>query len=164
MNPIQALHAEFTHEMSTTRSLLAILPENDLGWKPHEKSMTLGRLAVHLTEIPMWAEVTLTKSFIDLAAHKQESGPSTKAEILEAFDKHVRAAGPMIEQTSEQALMEPWSLMNAGMTIFTMPKGAVIRTWVMNHLIHHRGQLSVYLRLRNVPLPAIYGPTADATM
>lgn len=162
-----SLLPEFDHEIKTTRSLLALVPEASVDWKPHAKSSTLGSLATHLANIVHWASMTLEGTELDLTppgappAAPQAFG-STEAN-LERFDGFARDARAAIQKASDSDLMVPWTLKNGGREIMTMPRVAVLRSFVMNHLIHHRGQLSVYLRMNDVALPSIYGPTADDT-
>jgi uncharacterized damage-inducible protein DinB len=160
----QALLPEFDQEMATTRRVLERVPEGNYGWKPHEKSMTLGRLAGHVAELPGWVPMTLSKDKFDMATDGQNFPPltaSSRKSLLETFDKNVAAARQAIAAASDEQLMKNWSLLHGGKPVFTMPRVAVLRGFTMNHVIHHRGQLSVYLRLNNVPVPAIYGPSAD---
>ena len=155
---------EFDHEMGTTRRLLERVPEGDFEWRPHEKSFPLGHLAAHITNIPTWAGIIIDGTELDTAEIGEEARPkppASRAELLQRFDDNVKQARAKIDEQTDAALFGPWTLKNAGQVMFTMPKVSVLRTFVMNHLIHHRGQLTVYLRLRNVPLPSIYGPTAD---
>jgi uncharacterized damage-inducible protein DinB len=156
-----ALLADYDHEMGTTRRLLERLPEDKLSWKPHEKSMTLGGLATHLTTIPLWAGAILNEPFFDLAAAPPNQAEKTsRAEILAAFDEtRVRTRGWMDKSDAEYNAA--WTLKRAGQQIFSVPRVAAFRSFVLHHLIHHRGQLSVYLRINDVPVPAIYGPSAD---
>ena len=159
-----ALLPEFDHEMGTTRRVLARVPEADLAWKPHEKSFSLGQLSGHIANIPHWVEIAIDGSSFDVALNPDDARPRTPesvAWLLSTFDENVKKARAKIDEQPDSALYAPWSLLNGGQEVFTLPKVAVLRSFVMNHLIHHRGQLSVYLRLRNVPLPSIYGPTAD---
>ena len=161
----QALFPEFDHEMSNTRKTLERIPENDFTWKPHPKSMPLGRLAGHVAEMPGWAVPTIAQDSLDLAP--PGSGPpqgtvaQSRQHVLDLFDKNVAAARAAIAGATDEQLMKPWSLLVGGKTIFTMPKIAVLRSMIMNHTIHHRAQLCVYLRLNNIPVPALYGPSAD---
>ena len=160
-----AILPEFDHEMATTRTLLERVPV-DADWKPHVKSMTLGRLSAHVSEIPGWGTTTLTSTELDFNPPGGQPYVSptygSTAALVKAFDDNVAAARSAIAAASDADLMVPWSLKNGGQTVLTMPRVAVLRTFVMNHLIHHRAQLGVYLRLKDVPLPSCYGPTADA--
>jgi uncharacterized damage-inducible protein DinB len=159
-----ALLPEFDHEMGTTRRILERVPEADLAWKPHDKSFSLAQLAGHIAHIPHWVDVTFDESAFDVAAAGEAARPKPPASVaalLATFDLNVRNARAKLDAQIDQAFFAPWTLKNNGEEVFTMPKAAVLRSFVMNHLIHHRGQLSVYLRLRSVPLPSIYGPTAD---
>jgi len=160
----QALLPEFDHEMQTTRRVLERVPESNYDWKPHEKSMTIGRLAGHLAELPGWVPVTLDREKFDMAtdgAQFPSLTATSQKSLLDAFDKNVAAARKTIAAASDEQLMKNWSFLHGGKPVFTMPRVAVLRGFTMNHIIHHRGQLSVYLRLRNVPVPSIYGPSAD---
>ena len=159
-----ALLPEFDHEMATTRRLLERVPEAEFEWKPHAKSMSLGQLAAHIANIPLWGSATLASTVFDLDALPADTRPqlpASRAALLEAFDAKVAAARDQLTPTTDAELMAPWTLKKGGQEVFTMPRISAIRSFVMNHLIHHRGQLSVYLRLKDVPLPSIYGPTAD---
>jgi uncharacterized damage-inducible protein DinB len=156
-----ALLPEFDHEVATTRKLLERVPDENLAWKPHDKSMSLGELASHLATLLSWGSTTLTRSEFELSAEYTRPDLKTRAELLAAFDKEAAAAREALAGRSDAELMAPWSLKRDGVAIFTMPKATVLRSFVMNHMIHHRGQLSVYLRLNNVPVPAMYGPSAD---
>ncbi len=156
-----ALLPEFDHEMATTRKLLERLPEARLGWTPHARSMTLGRLATHLAEIPQWAQHIICEDEIDLKGDYKPNVETSVAAILGVFDKSVAECRRSIAGKSDGELMAPWTFKVQGKTMFTMPRVAVMRSMLFNHIVHHRGQLSVYLRLNDVPLPAIYGPTAD---
>ncbi len=161
----QSLLPEFEMEMANTRKTLERVPDDKFGWKPHEKSMTLGRLAGHVAELPMWGSVTLQQDSFDVAPvggqAAQPLQPQSRKELLEAFDKGVAQLRQALSSASDQDLMKPWSLLKNGETMFSMPRIAVYRGFVMNHGIHHRAQLGVYLRMNNVPLPATYGPSAD---
>ena len=159
---------EFDHEMANTRKTLERLTENKLGWKPHDKSWSMKELATHLVNIPSWTVLTVNEDSFDMAP-KDAPPPKTqeaasKKEMLEMFDKNVADAHAAIENTSDEKFMKPWSFLSGGETLFSMPKIAVLRSFVMNHNIHHRAQLGVYLRLNDIPVPAIYGPSADEEM
>lgn len=161
----EALLPEFDHEMANTRKTLERVPEDKFAWKPHEKSMTLARLATHLAEIPGWTTFAIEKDALDIAPPGappyQPPKPSARQEILDMFDKNVAAARAALAGAKDDHLVKPWTLLAGGKTIFTLPRIAVLRSVVMSHSIHHRAQLGVYLRLNNVPLPALYGPSAD---
>ena len=160
MAMVDALLPEFDHEMGTTRKLLERVPDDKLDWRPHPKSMTLGHLATHVATIPMWGSVTITQPEIDLSGDPTPLARD-RAELLSRFDKHVADTRAALVGKSDAELMAPWSLKSKGQTIFTQPKAGVWRGFVMSHLIHHRAQLSVYLRMNDVPLPSMYGPSAD---
>ena len=166
MSIVEMLLPEFDREMGVTRRLLERVPDDQFAWKPHDKSMTLGRLAEHLAELPMWARVSITDSGIDMASGRPEGyqPPATRAAVLAMFDANVAEARTALAGSTDAELMAPWTLRAQGKEIFTMPKAAVLRSFVMNHVIHHRGQMSVYLRLQNVPVPSMYGPSADEAM
>ncbi|HEV2616414.1 MAG TPA: DinB family protein [Candidatus Acidoferrales bacterium] len=153
---------EFDHEVANTRKTLERVPEGKPDYKPHEKSMAMGRLAGHLAELPGWAKESILQDSIEIG--KSESEPlvmKSRKHLLEEFDRRVAAGRAAIAGASDEELKKPWSLIANGKTIFTLPKIAVLRGFVMNHMIHHRAQLGVYLRLNDVPVPSIYGPSAD---
>jgi uncharacterized damage-inducible protein DinB len=161
----QMLLPEFDHEMANTRKTLERVPEEKFAWKPHEKSMSLGGLATHLANIPSWTKNTFEADELDIAPPGQppfrlEEAKSRDA-LLEAFDKNVASARAALEKASDENWQGKWSLLHGGNKIFSLPRTAVMRGFVMSHLIHHRAQLGVYLRLLDVPVPAIYGPSAD---
>ena len=151
--------AEFDQEMQTTRRLLERVPEARGEWKPHPKSFPLGHLAQLVSMMPGWIGRTLREPSIDIAGGAGYGFHPTEA-LLADFDRNVRAAREALESVTGRALEEPWSLKMGEQVLFTTPRGATVRSH-LNHLIHHRGQLTVYLRLVDVPLPQIYGPTAD---
>lgn len=151
--------AEFDQEMASTRRLLERVPTDKGQWKPHPKSFPLGHLAQLVSWIPGWITQTLREPAIDLSGGAGYSFLPTDA-ILADFDRNVREARAALESVTGPALDEPWSLKMGDRVIFTSPRGPTARGH-LNHLIHHRGQLTVYLRLVDVPLPSIYGPTAD---
>jgi uncharacterized damage-inducible protein DinB len=164
MSLIDPLLAEFSQEMATTRKMLEILPQEQLGWKPHPKSMSLGRLASHIAESLSWTGTALSSDSFDLVAEPKPLDLKTVKEILDAFDRNVADASKAMQGADDALLMKTWTLQLKGREVFSMPKIAVLRMMILNHNIHHRGQLSVYLRLKGVPLPMIYGPTADTPM
>jgi uncharacterized damage-inducible protein DinB len=159
-----ALLPEFDHEMATTRRLLERLPEAEFAWKPHDKSMALGQLAGHIANLPSWCTATLSTTVFDLDTLPVEfrsKPPQSRAALLDEFDAKVATARNQLTSTTDGEFLSPWTLKKGGQEMFTLPRLSAIRSFVLNHLIHHRGQLSVYLRLKDVPLPSIYGPTAD---
>lgn len=157
----KSLLPEFEHEVQTTRRTLERLPEDKLAWRPHEKSMTLGQLATHLATITHWAETVVSTESFDVSTAPKNPEFKSRSEILSAFDANTASARKAISEATDAELMKPWSLVAGGKAIFTLPRIAVFRSFILNHMIHHRGQFSVYLRLNNVPVPSIYGPSAD---
>jgi uncharacterized damage-inducible protein DinB len=161
----EALLPEFDNEMATLRKALERVPDDKFGWKPHERSMAMGRLATHLAEIPGWAAYTVSTDSLDLAPPGGEPFKPTVADsrqqVLDVFDKNVKEARQSIAGASDDHLLKSWSLLSGGKTILNMPRIACLRSFVMNHMIHHRAQLGVYLRLNDIPVPATYGPSAD---
>ena len=156
-----ALLPEFDHEISTTRTLLERLPDDRLVWKPHARSMSLGALATHVATIVWWGEMTLARSEFDTAGAGTVPEAPSRAQILATLDRNASATRALLASKSDAELMAPWALKRGDQTIFSMPRAGVWRSFVLNHLVHHRGQLSVYLRLLDVPVPSIYGPSAD---
>jgi uncharacterized damage-inducible protein DinB len=165
MNMIDPVLAELAHEAATTRRLLERLPQAHLTWKPHEKSMTLGRLAGHIAEIPVRISSILEPDEFDFATGGGDSHTaSSVADLLAFFDQSVSQATERLKKQTTDRLLATWRLKKGGKQLLEMPRMGAIRFLLLNHLVHHRGQLSVYLRLQNVPLPSIYGPTADEPM
>lgn len=156
----RSLIPEFDHEMPGTRKHLERIPEDQLDYKPHPKSFSLGQLAQHLATIPSWAVVTINQDEIDLAGFKPPA-QLPKQEILDLFDKNVAAAHEAIASATDETWVKPWTLKHGDKVLMTMPKIAVLRTFVLTHNVHHRAQLGVYLRLLDVSVPAIIGPSAD---
>jgi uncharacterized damage-inducible protein DinB len=156
---------EFDQEMKSTRATLERIPEDKLAWKPHEKSMPLGRLAGHLAELAGWGAVTINQDSLDFMPPGgqpfQPTIATSQKQVLEIFDKNRDEARRAIAGASDEHMMKNWSLLRAGQTLMTMPRVAVLRSFCLNHVIHHRAQLGVYLRLNNIPVPSIYGPSAD---
>lgn len=160
-----ALLPEFDNEMANTRKTLERVPHEKFGWKPHEKSTAMGGLATHLSNIPTWAVYTIDQDSLDLAPGGKPLPPAELAksteDLLTIFDSNAAKARAAIAGASDADLFKPWTLMTNGNALLTLPKVAVLRSFVMNHLIHHRAQLGVYLRLNDIPVPSIYGPSAD---
>lgn len=157
----QALLPEFDQEMANTRKTLERVPDSKWDYKPHPKSGTMGWYAGHLANLPSWPIFTIRQDELDLAQPFDTPSTKNRAEVLAVFDKNVADARQAIAGASDQELMKPWSLKKGGQTLMTLPKVAVLRGFVMNHIIHHRGQLTVYLRLNDIPVPALYGPSGD---
>jgi len=161
----ESLLPEFDNEMANTRKTLERVPHDNPDWKPHEKSMAIGGLATHLSNIPTWAVYSIAQDSLDLAPGGKPLPPTERLtsteKLLQVFDENVAKARAAIAGASDEEFLKPWSLMSNGNTIMTMPKMVVLRNFVMNHLIHHRAQLGVYLRLNDIPVPSIYGPSAD---
>lgn len=165
MTIAQVLLPEFEQEMQGTRKVLERIPDDKWGWKPHEKSGTLGWLATHVGTVPDWIAMTMKTEVFDYAP---VDGPSyeppkitNRAELLAAFDKAVADARTAISKGSDEDFSKKWTLLGGGKEIFSMPRAACVRGMCLNHLYHHRGQLTVYLRLVGVPVPGLYGPSAD---
>jgi uncharacterized damage-inducible protein DinB len=165
MSIAETLIPEFDHEMASLRRALARVPEASFAFRPHEKSMTLGRLATHLSEIPLHAVNALGESELDVAPPGAPPyAPQTLATtgaILAQLDRNVATARAAILATPDADFSKPWTLKAGGKPIYTQPRLAVYRSWTMSHMIHHRGQLSVFLRLVGAKVPALYGPSAD---
>ena len=164
MNMSQAFLQEMEMEMANTRKTLERVPAK-MDWTPHPKSMTMGRLAQHLAEIPDWVSKTIDVDELDLAPvgappYNPQVAKSPK-EALDIFDRNLSAAKASLASTNDAHLMKPWSLKMGGKTLMTMPRAVVIRNFVLNHNVHHRAQMGVYLRLNDVPVPSVYGPSAD---
>lgn len=161
----QMLLPEFDQEMMSTRKLLACVPDDKLDFKPHEKSMALGRLAGHVAELPGWAVNAISLDSLDITpkpgeGFKAYAAPS-REDLLKTFEKNVAEAHSAIAGASDEHLGKIWKLIFQGKEVIAMPRAVVLRSVVMNHLIHHRAQLGVYLRLNNVAIPGMYGPSAD---
>ena len=165
MSIAESILPELEIEMAGTRKVLERVPDDKLDWKAHEKSNTIGWVANHLAEIIGWVEGTLTQDSWDIhpAGGEQYESPKLDrtAAILELFDRNLAAARRQIAATPDNEFGKMWSLLSGGQPLITMPKLGVVRTWVLNHTIHHRGHLCVYLRLNDIPVPALYGPSGD---
>ena len=159
-----ALLPEFDHETANTRRLLERVPMEKGDWKPHPKSTALAALATHVATLPGWVKPTIQQDSIDLANAAPPAPATTREELLALFDRSVAEGRAALAAADNDALMQPWSLRSGDRVFFTMPKAAVLRSFVMNHSVHHRAQLGVYLRLNDVPLPGMYGPSADESM
>jgi uncharacterized damage-inducible protein DinB len=165
MGIAESILPEFDHETATTRMLLERVPQDKAEWKPHERSRALGPLAMHIANILKWGLITLERtefdtnppdgSRVEIPQFQSTSG------LLASYDANVASARSLLARTTDAEFMVQWTLKSGGRTLFSMPRVAVYRSLVLNHAVHHRGQLSVYLRLLEVPIPNLYGPTAD---
>ena len=162
-NMSHPLVAELQHEAHVTRTVLERVPTDKFEFKPHEKSMSFGQLASHIVEMYSWYDSTLNTEELDFAQMPEYApfAATTNEELLEQFDKNLEQAIGLLSGASDEHLMVEWTMRNGEEVIFKMPRIQVIRAMLMNHNVHHRGQLSVYLRLNDIPVPEIYGPTAD---
>lgn len=156
---------EYEQEMTTARKTLERIPEDKLSWKPHEKSMPLDRLAGHIAELAGWAVPAIEQDSLDFMPPGgppfQPTIATSRKQVLEIFDKNVEASRQAIKGASDEHLMKNWSLLRGGQQLMALPRFAVLRSFCINHIIHHRAQLGVYLRLNNIPVPSVYGPSAD---
>ncbi len=153
---------EFDQEMANTRKVLERVPDDKFDWKAHPKSNTIGWNANHLAEIPGWVEGTLTKDSWEIEGYESPK-LKTRQAVLELFDRNVATARKAIAAVQDEEMGKMWSLVHGGKPLFTMPRSAVIRSFVLNHAIHHRAILCVYLRLNDIPVPGMYGPSGDET-
>lgn len=153
---------ELQREIISTRKMLERIPQDKLDWKPHDKSMSLARLATHVAEIPGYIAKVVTSDGINFKKDEYKPHTATSTgELLDILDKNVKEGIDNLKTTDDTAMMQSWTLSGDGTPIFTAPRIGALRGFVFSHLIHHRGQLSVYLRLLNIPVPSIYGPSAD---
>ena len=159
------LLAEFDQGMANTRKCFERVPEDKLDWKPHDKSMSFGEITTHMANLLSWTTLMIEQDSFDIAPPGEDPPRVDPAGSLESalamFDKNVAAAHAAMEGASDELLLAPWTLLMGGNEVFKMPRVAVFRTMIMNHMIHHRAQLGVYLRLNDVAVPAMYGPSAD---
>jgi uncharacterized damage-inducible protein DinB len=162
MTIAQSMLGEFDHELATTKKLLARIPQELFDYQPHEKSMSLGHLAGHIANVYHWGNITAQMDVFQFDG-KPPAMPTTIAEVLDSLEKGSAAFRATLENLTDAQMMTTWKMMVPGkdQPVLAMPRIAVLRGMIFNHLIHHRGQLSVYLRLKDVPLPAMYGPSAD---
>jgi uncharacterized damage-inducible protein DinB len=162
MRIAETILPEFDREMATTRKMLERFPEDKVEWRPHETCMTLGRLAGHVAELAGWILPTMNQDKLEMEPGKYDPAVvKNRDAAVKTFDETVRNARAAIAGASDEAFMKPWTFVAGGQTVFTMPKIAVYRGFVMNHLIHHRGQLAAFYRIAGVPIPSIYGPSKD---
>lgn len=163
MRLVDLLLPEFDHEMASTRRVLARAPEPQFGWRPHEKSWTLGGLSTHIANLPRWGVSVLKHNSYDVVqdAGERPVEQTAVADVLALFDRHVNDARSALTDITEGELIVPWTLKRDGVVMMSVPRIQAFKSFAISHIVHHRGQLTVYLRLQNVPLPPIYGPTAD---
>jgi uncharacterized damage-inducible protein DinB len=157
----QTILPEFDDEMKKTRRILERVPDDKLDYKPHDKSMSLGRLSTHIAELPHWAVVALDQDVLDMEPGFKPHIATSQAELLQIFDKSAAEAREKIAAATDEHWDQIWTFKLSGKTMMAMPRTAVMRGMVLNHLIHHRGQLSVFLRLNDLEVPGMYGPSAD---
>lgn len=165
MNTAASMLPEFAQEMANTRKVLERVPDDKLDWKAHPKSNSMGWVAAHLAEIPSWVAFTLEQDALDVnpvggQPYRTPQG-LTRQQLLDLFDQNVAAAQAALATATDEQLQQPWSLLSAGQVLFTLPRVAVLRSFVINHTIHHRAHLCVYLRLNDISVPGLYGPSAD---
>lgn len=157
-----SLLPEFDREMGVTRRMLAVVPMSSGDWKPHAKSKSIRELASHIANIPRMGHSILDQPVLETGAtYKRLPDVNTTEELLARFDEHAASARSVLVGKTDAELAAPWTMKRDGRDLFTMPKGSAWRNFCISHLIHHRGQLTVYLRLNDVPVPPAYGPTAD---
>jgi uncharacterized damage-inducible protein DinB len=161
-----SLLPELDHELASTRKVLAAIPEAKTGFRPHPKSWTLGELSLHVASVLTWMPRTMTTTELELDPPGGWKRPTfeSAAATLALFDEHAHAARAALAEASDADFAVPWTLKMRGHALFTLPRGACVRSMVFSHVIHHRGQLTVYLRLCDVPVPQVYGPTADVPL
>ena len=157
----QMILPEFDEEMKNTRKLLECVPDNKFAYQPHPKSMTMARLASHVAELPSWTAVILDTEILELGPDYKPEIATTRAELLRKFDQGVAEARRKISAAADADWQKTWTFKYAGQTVMSMPRSAVMRGTILNHLIHHRAQLGVFLRLNDVAIPGMYGPSAD---
>ena len=162
MSTGESLLTEFDAEMATTRRVLERVPSDKAEWKPHPKSFAVGHLAQLIARMPGWVTAAIKSSSLDLGDFQGYSFEKTEV-LLDTFDKNVKEAREALASATDATFAGPWSLKRGDQVFFTLPVGAVVRQNI-NHLVHHRGQMTVYLRLLDIPVPSIYGPTADEGM
>lgn len=165
MSYAEMILPEFDQEMANTRKVLERIPDDKYDWKAHPKSHTIGWNANHLADLPNWIVMTLAHPSLDIApvggATYQSPQLQSRKEILELFDRNVAAGRKALAAVKDEEMTQPWSLLRGGMPIFTMPRSAVVRGFVLNHIIHHRAHVCAYLRLNDIPVPGMYGPSGD---
>jgi uncharacterized damage-inducible protein DinB len=164
VNLKESLLSEFDHEMAATRQLLASVPEDAFAWRPHERSFSMGGLVTHLAVLPRWGTSILDHDHYELSENGPRPSHATRAEVLAAFDTNLADVRRRLVDQSDGQLAAPWTIRRKGHVLLSLPKAAAFRRFLLQHLVHHRGQLTVYLRMHDVPLPPLYGPSADEPM
>ena len=161
MTIAELLLPEFDQEIAKTRRMLALVPEDKFDYAPHAKSMKLGRLASHLAEMPQWLTMTVTTEMLEPTPDMKGFNASTRQALLEELDTRAAIAHDLLAKASDEDLAVTWTFKWQGHVVFALPRRDVIRSMVLNHMVHHRAQLGVYLRLLDIPIPGTYGPSAD---
>ena len=159
-----ALIAELKFESASTKKMLDRVPMDKKDWKPHEKSMTLGKLAAHVADIPHWISDIIHIDEFDFTQHYKPMPAESKEELMSLYQEKLDKAIADLEAMKDDDFKKMWVVKQGGQVYFNMPKVVAVRGWGFSHMIHHRGQLSVYLRLLGIPVPGMYGPTADEPM
>jgi uncharacterized damage-inducible protein DinB len=162
---VDAILPEFDQEMANTRKVLERVPDSRLGWRPHAKSWTMAELATHVATLPTWTVLTFVRDELDLApggkTPERQAPVKSRDELLAKFDRAFAEGREVLASAGDASMLQPWTLLKNGAKVMSLPRAAVLRSFVLNHSIHHRGQLTVYLRLCDVPVPALYGASAD---
>ncbi|MCY4000496.1 MAG: DinB family protein [Bacteroidetes bacterium] len=161
LDPLHLAFGDTDYELAVTRNMLSRVPDDCFDWQPHEKSWTMGKLASHIVDLLWWQVVTLEEDGVDLAQPWPQTEATSQKALMASFDEKERQLRKVLDRTTLDTLGEPWTLSYGDQTYFTEPKATVLRRFGISHLIHHRAQLSIYLRMNNVPLPPSYGPSAD---
>lgn len=161
MGLAEPLLAELEAEGVATRKVLERMPDDKFDWKPHEKSLTIRQLASHVADMPGWVSFTLDQDVMDVATAPQPEGVESAADLVAFFDRQMASAREALRNASDEALLKRWKMTMGDQVLIDLPKADVLRRWVLNHIVHHRAQLTVYLRLNDVPVPAVYGSSAD---
>ena len=161
MSVAKVMLAELELEGVATRKVLERMPDDKFGWKPHEKSMELGKLASHVSDIASWVAMTVEQDELDLAKGAPNFSAANAAELVAHFDQGMASAKRVLENTSDADLKKHWRMIMGEMVLIDLPKDETLRRWVLNHMVHHRAQLTVYMRLNDVAVPAVYGSSAD---
>lgn len=165
-SPATLALADLDAELAATRRMLERVPDEHLGWKPHAKSFSLGELAIHIANLLRWGRITLEEQGIDFATMPPERtpAPESASQVLRSWDENVAKLRGALGETDDDAWMEPWTVRNGEQVLMRQPRMQMLRAMAISHIIHHRGQLSVYLRLLDLPVPSVYGPSADEPM